>query len=434
MMTNDQTAVIPVGKNLPTTQVTRKQTLMPLSVEEIIQIDHWLKEIMDTFEEGLQKDFAVIPGTNTKSLLQGGAQRLNTFFQLSPMFMESNIEDLGDGHRNYISTCHLINRNTGETHSTGQGSCSTMESKYRWRKKVESTGKLVPNEYWEKRDISLLGGKGFQARKNDVTGKYEIFQVEGKAENEDIADVYNTVLKMANKRAYVSATMNAYPISRYFTQDMEDMSENEKSSKQKTEKKTESVKDETIKENKDELERSLRVFIRSKYKEIQDSFRRNGLNEFNNITHCENGALQFVRTLTRSGNYTKTIVDSVEKRFPGFLNKWIDNNKAKMEDQKEAEKIQAIELGDESVIDDLPFESASNDSTANVLDIIDRLLPKFQTKMGSGWTTEKIVETLGGFDKLEQLPPLEEFKEDEWVNFVAETLRAILKRKLDEKS
>jgi hypothetical protein len=45
---------------------------------------------------------------------------------------------------------------------------------------------------------------------------------EGRSENPDIADLYNTVLKMAKKRAFVDATITATAASDFFTQDVED--------------------------------------------------------------------------------------------------------------------------------------------------------------------------------------------------------------------
>ena len=41
--------------------------------------------------------------------------------------------------------------------------------------------------------------------------------------NEDLADQYNTVLKMANKRSLVAAVLNSTAASDIFTQDIEDM-------------------------------------------------------------------------------------------------------------------------------------------------------------------------------------------------------------------
>ncbi len=45
----------------------------------------------------------------------------------------------------------------------------------------------------------------------------------GRKENPDIADTYNTVLKMAKKRAFVDASLTATAASDIFTQDVEDM-------------------------------------------------------------------------------------------------------------------------------------------------------------------------------------------------------------------
>ena len=45
----------------------------------------------------------------------------------------------------------------------------------------------------------------------------------GKAENPDIADTYNTVLKMAKKRAHVDAIITVTAASDIFTQDVEDL-------------------------------------------------------------------------------------------------------------------------------------------------------------------------------------------------------------------
>jgi hypothetical protein len=45
----------------------------------------------------------------------------------------------------------------------------------------------------------------------------------GRIENPDVADVYNTCLKMAKKRAHVDATLSALAVSDAFTQDIEDL-------------------------------------------------------------------------------------------------------------------------------------------------------------------------------------------------------------------
>jgi len=49
-----------------------------------------------------------------------------------------------------------------------------------------------------------------------------VSQAAGRVENTDLADTYNTVLKMAKKRALVDATLTATAASDIFTQDLED--------------------------------------------------------------------------------------------------------------------------------------------------------------------------------------------------------------------
>lgn len=166
-----------------------------------------------------------VPGCGDKpTLLKNGAELLCMAFKLAPD-AKVDVADLGNGHREYTVTTTLTSIVTGTPIATGLGSCSTMESKYRYRgAELVNTGKPVPQEYWDERDPALLGGKGFIAKKDD-NGKWMIFSKGEKKENTDIADVYNTVLKMASKRSYVDATLKATGGSCEFTQDIEDLQE-----------------------------------------------------------------------------------------------------------------------------------------------------------------------------------------------------------------
>lgn len=173
----------------------------------------------------MEKDrhYGVVPGCGEKpTLLKNGAELLCMAFKLASD-AKVEIADLGNGHREYTVTTTLTSIVTGTPIATGLGSCSTMESKYRYRgNDLVPTGNPVPQEYWDKRDASLLGGKGFVAKKDD-SGKWMIFAKGDKKENPDIADVYNTVLKMASKRSFVDATLKATGGSCEFTQDIEEM-------------------------------------------------------------------------------------------------------------------------------------------------------------------------------------------------------------------
>jgi len=121
--------------------------------------------------------------------------------------------------------CTLTHIPTGSVFGEGVGACSTMEGKYKFRTgEVEFTGKPVPKDYWTNRDINLIGGKGFSTKKNDK-GQWEIVKAGEKVEHDNPADYYNTVLKMAKKRAHVDAVLTATAASDIFTQDVEDMPE-----------------------------------------------------------------------------------------------------------------------------------------------------------------------------------------------------------------
>lgn len=168
--------------------------------------------------------FGTVPGCGDKpTLLKNGAELLCMAFKLAPD-AKVEISDLGNGHREYTVTTTLSSIVTGTPISTGLGSCSTMESKYRYRgKSLVNTGRPVPKEYWSTKDPSVLGGKGFRAKK-DENGNWMIFAAgEDRVENPDIADTYNTVLKMASKRSLVDAVLKATGGSCEFTQDLEDM-------------------------------------------------------------------------------------------------------------------------------------------------------------------------------------------------------------------
>jgi hypothetical protein len=169
--------------------------------------------------------YGKIPGCGNKpTLLQPGAQLLAMLFRLTPDYRIDS-KDLGGGHREHTVTCYMASLDTGQSVGCGIGSCSTMESKYRYRTgEVTPTGRPVPKEYWTDRDISLIGGKGHTAKKID--GRWEIVMQGERTDNPDIADTYNTVLKMAKKRAFVDAVLNTTAASDMFTQDLEDIAEN----------------------------------------------------------------------------------------------------------------------------------------------------------------------------------------------------------------
>jgi hypothetical protein len=143
--------------------------------------------------------------------------------------------DLGKGHREYEVVSTLTHIPTGDVFGQGVGCCSTMESKYRWRggsrlcpecgKPTIKKSKYPPRN--APRDtppgfycFGKLGGCGVEFAHDD---KRIVGQSEERQENPDIADTYNTVLKMAKKRAQIDATLTATGASDIFAQDLEDL-------------------------------------------------------------------------------------------------------------------------------------------------------------------------------------------------------------------
>ena len=190
---------------------------------QVNKIQDLMKDLMKNGEH-----YGIIPGTGTKpSLLKAGAEKLCFVFRLAPEF-EIKQTELAGGHREIQVITTLRNMATGAIVGQGLGSCSTMESKYRWRK-LSRTCPKCGQEAIIKGKEEYGGGWVCFKKKGGCGTKYpddapEILgQPEGRIENEDIADCYNTVLKMAKKRSIVDATITACAASDIFTQDVEDM-------------------------------------------------------------------------------------------------------------------------------------------------------------------------------------------------------------------
>lgn len=189
-----------------------------LSIEELTSQVNKVQKIMEAV---MIEDthFGTIPGTTKPTLYKAGADKINLVFRLSPTFEKEIIEHDEPGQREYSFCCTLTHLPTGLVFAEGYGSCSTLESKYRYR--WDNTEQKVPGKYWESRDADLIGGSSFAARKAWVDGK-QSWYIFRKIEITDPADYYNTCLKMGKKRALVDATLAATAASDIFTQDLDD--------------------------------------------------------------------------------------------------------------------------------------------------------------------------------------------------------------------
>src|ERR1041384_2930876 len=101
-------------------------------VEDIVQQQQSISELMKRVMQENQH-YGKIPGCGDKpALLKAGAEKLCALFRLADSYKVDQIE-LGDDHREYRVTCTLTHIGTGKVWSQGDATCSTKESKYRYR-------------------------------------------------------------------------------------------------------------------------------------------------------------------------------------------------------------------------------------------------------------------------------------------------------------
>ena len=196
----------------------------------LAEMESKLSLVRDFFKRVMRKeeDFGIIPGTEKPSLLKPGAEKLLVLHNFSSVVKEKKeVRDLKTGYYQAQITIQIIHRGTGVIVAEGVGEASSYESKYRYRWVFESD---VPAGI----DKSSLVSKTFESKK---TGKeYKRYRLE----NPDLIDQWNTVLKMAKKRALVDATLTATGTSGIFTQSEDEMDawiEGEINEKEKFEKK-----------------------------------------------------------------------------------------------------------------------------------------------------------------------------------------------------
>lgn len=150
-------------------------------------------------------DYGVIPGTQKPSLYKPGAEKLCELYNFAIIIAEKDEEkDLKTGYYRSKLVIRLMHRGTGTLIAEGTGEANVYESKYRWRWVYERD---LPKGI----DKESLVYKEFEGKSGGTFKKYRI-------ENADLFDQWNTVLKMAKKRALVDATLSATRSSGIFSQ------------------------------------------------------------------------------------------------------------------------------------------------------------------------------------------------------------------------
>ncbi len=218
----------------------------PEEVKRNIQrLERVIKEVM---REGI--DYQTLPGTDKPTLLKPGAERLLQFFGFGHrVSLVDKVEDWQAGFFYYrykvtIFKSHLLPDGTvyEQTIAECEGSCNSKEDRYRWRwmeekdlpfgadkrklKTKDARKWVFRSELPEGVDPDTLPQEQRESKK---TGKpytvYQIGTVMYRVENDDPYTLVNTYQKMAIKRPFVGATLQATGTSNMFTQDLEDMPE-----------------------------------------------------------------------------------------------------------------------------------------------------------------------------------------------------------------
>jgi hypothetical protein len=162
-----------------------------------------IRQVMaNVLEEG--KDYGRIPGTDKPTLFKPGAEKLCLTFALGAVL--PTVEDLSTSDAVRYRVSVPIEAADGRVLAVGLGEASSDEEKYRWKRPV-------CDEEFDETPAACRRVKWFKGR----DGAYQ-----GKQIRTSPADLANTVLKMAHKRAFVAGTLLATGASSVFNQDLED--------------------------------------------------------------------------------------------------------------------------------------------------------------------------------------------------------------------
>lgn len=180
------------------------KALTPQEVQEHVNL---IQQVM----EGVMKDkehYGTIPGCgNKKTLLKPGAEKLLSTFRIA---VNPKVEDLsGDDEIRYRVHCELSAQESGMFLGAGVGECSSDEEKYKWKK-------AACDAEWNETVPTRRREKWFKGWNNNPA--YQVKQV-----RTEPADVANTVLKMAKKRAMIDGTLTVTAASDIFMQDITDV-------------------------------------------------------------------------------------------------------------------------------------------------------------------------------------------------------------------
>jgi hypothetical protein len=189
-----------------------------------------IREAMNT---AMQRDvdYGVIPGTDKPTLYKPGSEKLSVLFQLDVQLANEKRWGPGD-HLTVESHATVFHAPTGSRLGYGEGIASTRERKHAYRTAQRVCPECgAPAIFKSKPRADGSGGKGWYcwSKKGGCGAQFAndddpriVSQETGDVENPDLPDLWNTVVKMAEKRARIDAVLAVTGASALFTQDLDD--------------------------------------------------------------------------------------------------------------------------------------------------------------------------------------------------------------------
>lgn len=189
-----------------------RQHAAPVSVQDTLQTARTIQTVMQSvMKENVH--FGIIPGCKQPSLYKAGSEALLSTFRIAvePIVEEFTSRDDRGRVREIRYRVKCVGRHIGTNYEVGYGvgECSTGEDKYAWRR-------AVCDEEYEAAD---------ETDRRIKWGKWQNKVQQTKQIRVSPADMSNTVLKMAKKRAQIDLTLTALGCSDIFAQDLEDLDE-----------------------------------------------------------------------------------------------------------------------------------------------------------------------------------------------------------------
>lgn len=174
-----------------------------------VQMRERINAVQDVMRNIMKPDthYGTIPGTQKPTLYKAGSEVLLTTFHMGTRIEVSDLST--DDEIRYQVKVIGFHQPTGAVIGEGIGECSTSEDKYKWRSAICSEEFEHFPETRKRIKFSKKYGKIYQAKQVRT----------------EPADLANTVLKMAKKRAQIDLTLTALGASDIFTQDIEDLPE-----------------------------------------------------------------------------------------------------------------------------------------------------------------------------------------------------------------